>query len=114
MKKEEILMFVRFLKLETEKYHNRFMTTEQTPLGVKLVIGDAVADEAWYVSQLKFDEDWNWLMSVARLILIDMKVPEKESVGWYAYYGLESALCMCDLDKSYRHVCDYIKWFENK
>lgn len=51
------------LKLRKEgSWKDLYSPTGETPLDVAEFLHNKMEPEAWYVSDLKFSEDWDWLM----------------------------------------------------
>jgi hypothetical protein len=60
--------------------------------------------------------DWNFLMPLARKILMDSCIDialYNGQDGWYAYYSLEAMLGMVEIQNCFRDCVQYIKWYNS-
>ena len=82
---------------------------------LKFGIGVPAPDErhVYHSSRcLKYHESWDWFMKVLKKINDKYPEPEKESLGWYAYWGLEAILHEADLAGSFKHMVQLVEWYE--
>lgn len=63
-----------------------------------------VEKNKWHeFKKAKYHSSWNRLMPVVKKI-VNLPDVEKESEGWYAKGGIETFLCMVDIEKVYEYV----------